>query len=118
MGGWTNVIIMQGTIVIKSGQFDRALKMARELVLATRGEDGCITYQFYRGWAEHDPDLLSLPSRRTAALMTHLSSPQVEAFLRQLPEISDGGITTRRYLVQEVEDSEAVVVVDQPPIIH
>ncbi len=106
MGGYTSVVVMQGTIVIKSGQFDRALKMARELVLATRGEDGCITYDFYRGLAQPD------------ALMTHLSSPQVEAFLRQLPEISDSGITTRRYLVQEVEDSEAVVVVNQAPIIH
>jgi hypothetical protein len=35
-----------------------------------------------------------------------------------LPEISSGGISTRRYLVQEVEEAEAVVVVEQPRIIH
>ena len=52
------------------------------------------------------------------ALVDHLSSPHLESFLRRLPEISDGGITTRRYLVQDVEEAEAEVVVEQPPIIH
>jgi quinol monooxygenase YgiN len=50
--------------------------------------------------------------------MAHLSTPHVEAFLRRVPEISDGGITTRRYLVQDVEEAEAVVVLEQSPIIH
>ena len=52
------------------------------------------------------------------ALVDHLSSPYLGSFLRRLPEISDGGITTRRYLVQDVEEAEAEVVVEQPPIIH
>ena len=70
------------------------------------------------GLAEPDALIVFQEWESMDALMTHLSSPQVEAFLRQLPEISDSGITTRRYLVQEVEDSEAVVVVNQAPIIH
>ncbi len=109
---------MQGSIPIKSGQFDQALEMARELVIATQGENGCITYEFYRGLSEPNTLVLFQEWESMDALMNHLSSIHVEAFLRRLPEISDGGITTRRYLVQEVEESEAVVVVEQPPIIH
>ena len=100
------MVIMQGSIPIKPGQFDRALVMAHDLIAATRGVAGCITYEFYR--ALSDPD----------ALVDHLSSPYLESFLRRLPEIFDGGITTRRYLVQDVEEAEAEVVFEQPPIIH
>jgi quinol monooxygenase YgiN len=118
MVGSADVIIMQGSIPIKSGQFDVALAMARDLVMATRDEAGCITYEFYRGLSDPDTLVIFQEWETMDALVNHLSTPHVEAFLRRLPEISDGGITTRRYLVQEVEESEAVVVVEQAPIIH
>ena len=109
---------MRGSILIKSGQFDRALAMAHDLISAARGEAGCITYEFYRGLSDPDTLVVFQEWESMDALMDHLSSPHVESFLRRLPEISDGGITTRRYLVQDVEEAEAVVVVEQPPIIH
>ena len=112
------MIIMQGSIPIKLGQFDRALAMAHDLIAAARGEAGCITYEFYRGLSDPDTLVVFQEWESMDALMDHLSSPHVESFLRGLPEISDGGITTRRYLVQDVEEAEAVVVVEQPPIIH
>ena len=112
------MIIMQGSIPIKSGQFDRALAMAHDLSAAARGEAGCITYEFYRGLSDPDTLVVFQEWESMDALMDHLSSPHVESFLRRLPEISNGGITTRRYLVQDVEEAEAVVVVEQPPIIH
>ena len=118
MVGSADVIIMQGSIPIKSGQFGVALAMARDLVMATRDEAGCITYEFYRGLSDPDTLVIFQEWETKDALVNHLSTPHVEAFLRRLPEISDGGITTRRYLVQEVEESEAVVVVEQAPIIH
>ena len=112
------MIIMQGSIPIKSGQFDRALAMAQDLVMAARSEEGCITYEFYRGLSDPDTLVVFQEWESMDALMAHLSTPHVEAFLRRVPEISDGGITTRRYLVQDVEEAEAVVVLEQPPIIH
>ena len=112
------MIIMQGSIPIKSGQFDRALAMAHDLIAAARCEAGCITYEFYRGLSDPDTLVVFQEWESMDALMDHLSSPHVESFLRRLPEISNGGIMTRRYLVQDVEEAEAVVVVEQPPIIH
>ena len=112
------MIIMQGSIPIKSGQFDRALAMAHDLIAAARGEAGCITYEFYRGLSDPDTLVVFQEWESMDALMDHLSSPHVESFLRRLPKTSDGGITPRRYLVQDVEEAEAVVVVEQPPIIH
>ena len=94
---------MQGSIPIKPGQFDRALAMAHDLIAATRGEAGCITYEFYRGLSDPDTLVVFQEWESMDALVDHLSSPHVESFLRRLPEISDGGITTRRYLVQDVE---------------
>ena len=109
---------MQGSIPIKSGKFERALSMAKELTAAALSEEGCITYEFYRGTT--DPAILVLFQEWESmdALMEHLTTPHVEAFLRRLPEISSVGISTRRYLVQEVEEAEAVVVVEQPRVIH
>ena len=112
------MIIMQGSIPIKSGQFDRALAMAHDLIAATRGVAGCITYEFYRALSDPDALVVFQEWESMEALVDHLSSPHLESFLRRLPEISDGGITTRRYLVQDVEEAEAEVVVEQPPIIH
>ena len=112
------MIIMQGSIPIKSGQFDRALAMAHDLIAATRGKAGCITYEFYRGLSDPDTLVVFQEWESMDALMNHLSSAYVESFLRRLPEISNCGIMTRRYLVQDVEEAEAVVVVEQPPIIH
>ena len=112
------MIIVHGNIPLKPESREEALKLARVMATATQNEEGCISYDFYVGLSDPNTLLVFQEWESMDALMTHLSSPQVEAFLRQLPEISDGGITTRRYLVQEVEDSEAVVVVDQPPIIH
>jgi quinol monooxygenase YgiN len=112
------MIIMQGSIPIKSGKFEQALSMAKELTAAALGEDGCITYEFYRGTTDADTLVLFQEWQTMDALMEHLTTPHVEAFLRRLPEISSGGISTRRYLVQEVEEAEAVVVVEQPRIIH
>lgn len=112
------MIIMQGSIPIKPGQFDRALAMAHDLIAATRGVAGCITYEFYRALSDPDALVVFQEWESMEALVDHLSSPHLESFLRRLPEISDGGITTRRYLVQDVEEAEAEVVVEQPPIIH
>ena len=112
------MIIMQGSIPIKSGKFERALSMANELTAAALGEVGCITYEFYRGTSDTDTLVLFQEWETMDALMEHLTTPHVEAFLRSLPEISSGGISTRRYLVQEVEEAEAVVVVEHPRVIH
>jgi len=109
---------MQGSIPIKSGKFERALSMAKELTAAALGEVGCITYEFYRGTSDTDTLVLFQEWETMDALMEHLTTPHVEAFLRSLPEISSGGISTRRYLVQEVEEAEAVVVVEHPRVIH
>ncbi len=112
------MIIMQGSIPIKSGQFERAEQMAQELTAAALSEEGCLTYEFYRGLGDADTLVLFQEWASMEALREHLSTPHVEAFLRGLPEISTGGISTRRYIVQEVEQAEAVVVVEKPRIIH
>ncbi len=73
---------MQGSIPIKSGQFDRALAMAHDLIAATRGKAGCITYEFYRGLSDPDTLVVFQEWESMEALVDHLSSPHLESFLR------------------------------------
>ena len=64
--------------------------MAKELTAAALGEVGCITYEFYRGTSDTDTLVLFQEWETMDALMEHLTTPHVEAFLRSLPEISSG----------------------------
>ena len=51
------------------------------------------------------------------ALMGHFQTDHMDEFLRALPDVVSGEITTRRYAVQTIEeDSEEASA--PPPIIH
>lgn len=111
------MIIVHGTIPLKSGCRDQALVLARTMVELTRAEEGCISYDFYV--ALSDPDTLMLFQEWSSmeSLMAHFQTSHMEDFLKQLPDLVDGEITTKRYAVQRV-DEEAPAAEEPPPIIH
>ncbi len=51
------------------------------------------------------------------ALMGHFQTEHMDEFLRELPQVVSGEITTRRYAVQSV-DEETEDSSDPPPIVH
>ncbi len=51
------------------------------------------------------------------ALMGHFQSNHIDEFLRELPDVVAGEITTRRYAVQSV-DEELQRADQAPPVIH
>ena len=111
------MIIVHGTIPLKSDSRDQALDLARTMVEFTRAEDGCISYDFYIALSDPNTLMLFQEWETMEALMAHFQTAHMDDFLKQLPELVDGEITTKRYAVQRV-DEEPEEVEEPPPIIH
>jgi quinol monooxygenase YgiN len=117
------MIIVHGTIPIKEESRDLALDLARDMAEATRTEDGCISYDFYIGLNEPNTLLLFQEWEDMDSLMAHFKTEHMESFLRELPDVLDGEITTRRYAVQAVEEDDDDEYEDgfeeeESPVIH
>ncbi len=111
------MIIVHGTIPIRPDQRDRALELARRMSEATQAELGCISYDFYVGLSDPNTLMLFQEWESMEALMAHFQTEHMDEFLRELPQVVAGEITTRRYAVQSVdEDTEETP--ETPPIVH
>ena len=114
-----NVIIVLGTIPIRPDRRDRVLELARDMAEATRAEFGCISYDFYLGLSDPNTLMLFQEWENMEALMGHFQTEHMDVFLKELPEMVSGEITTRRYAVQSMdEDEPAVREEEPPPIVH
>ena len=100
------MIIVHGTIPLLEDQRDRALDLARTMAEATRTEPGCVSYDFYIGLQDPNTLMLFQEWDDMDALMAHFQTEHMELFLRELPGLTSGEITTRRYAVQSVDARE------------
>ena len=115
------MIIVHGTIPIREDLRERALDLARRMAAATREEPGCLSYDFYIGLADPNTLMLFQEWETMDALMVHFKTPHMEEFLKELPEVLNGNITTRRFAVQSVDDDDEDDLepeVTSPPIVH
>ena len=83
----------------------------------TRGEMGCISYDFYVGLSDPNTLMLFQEWQSMEALMGHFQTEHMDEFLRELPDIVSGEITTKRYAVQSVDQEESAPE-ETPPVIH
>ncbi|TDJ37517.1 MAG: antibiotic biosynthesis monooxygenase [Gammaproteobacteria bacterium] len=101
------MIIVHGTIPLREDRRDRALELARVMADATQAEPGCVSYDFYIGLRDPNTLMVFQEWEDMDALMAHFQTAHMESFLRELPELTSGDITTRRYAVQSVDGQEA-----------
>ena len=111
------MIIVHGRIPIRPDCREQALRLARRMSEATQQEKGCLSYDFYVGLSDPNTLMLFQEWESMEALMGHFQTPHMEAFLRELPAVVSGEITTRRYAVQSVDD-ESESASEPPPVIH
>lgn len=111
------MIIVQGTIPIRPDCREQALRLARGMTEATRSEPGCISYDFYVGLSDPNTLMLFQEWENMEALMRHFQTSHMEEFLKALPAVVSGEITTRRYAVQHVDDDDQEAG-DTRPVIH
>ncbi|MDH3644109.1 MAG: antibiotic biosynthesis monooxygenase [Gammaproteobacteria bacterium] len=111
------MIIVHGTIPIRPDCRERALELAKAMTEATQSEMGCISYDFYVGLSDPNTLMLFQEWENMDALMGHFQTEHMDEFLRELPQVVSGEITTRRYAVQSVdEDTEESS--EPPPVVH
>lgn len=111
------MIIVHGTIPLKPACREQALNLARRMADATRGESGCLSYDFYIGLAEPNTLMLFQEWENMEVLMAHFQTGHMEEFLKELPALVSGEITTKRYAVKSV-DEEGIVAEENSPTIH
>ena len=100
------MIIVHGTFPIRSEVRDDAIALMREMVMASRSEYGCVSYEFYVGLTDPNTLLLFQEWESVEALQGHYETDHMEDFLKALPEVLDGEISTRRYEVRSSQDDE------------
>ena len=105
------MIIVHGTFPVKSERRDEALQLMRRMAIASRAEVGCISYEFYIALSDPNTLLLFQEWDSVDSLQGHFDTEHMEEFLRELPEVLNGEVTTRRYEVRSTselsEDHEA-----------
>ena len=111
------MIIVHGSIPVRPECREQALELARQMTEATQSEMGCISYDFYVGLSDPNTLMLFQEWESMEALMGHFQTDHMDEFLRALPDVVSGEITTRRYAVQTIEE-DAEEASAPPPTIH
>ncbi len=122
------MIIVHGTFPVKPEHRDNALELMRRMAIASRAEFGCISYEFYIGLSDPNTLLLFQEWESVEALQGHFDTAHMEEFLKDLPDVLNGEVATRRYEVRSSDDSDvfedhqdvepAAVPENRPKIVH
>ena len=110
------MIIVHGSFPLRAERRERALQLAKRMAEATQLEQGCISYEFFIGLSDPNTLMLFQEWETMDALMAHFQTEHMDEFLKELPEVVNGEITTRRYAVQSIEEADEEAVVS--PTIH
>lgn len=83
------MVIVVGSVVVKSDALDRALALSLEHVARSRTEPGCISHAVNRD-AENPHRLVFLEEwSDAAAIGAHFAVPASRAFVRELSALAD-----------------------------
>lgn len=93
------MIVLHCTIPIKECNKENALKQFSQLAAQTQGEDGCVRFEFFISAKDPNKILLIQEWKAASDLKSHYGSTHRLNFLRQLPGLLSGEMTTRRYSV-------------------
>ena len=110
------MIIVHGTFPVKAELRKDALELMRQMAVASRAEDGCISYEFYVGLTDPNMLLLFQEWESVDALQGHFETEHMEEFLKVLPDVLNGEVATRRYEVK-VSDDEMSAADFEPEIV-
>ncbi|MEL6724273.1 MAG: putative quinol monooxygenase [Pseudomonadota bacterium] len=91
------MIIVEGSARIPEGAWGKAEAAMKEMIVASRFEDGCIEYAYSRDLI--DANLLRIIERwkDKAALVSHFAEPHMAVFRQALAEIGPQDLKVRMY---------------------
>ena len=93
------MIIIAGTVTVKQGLRDEAMRAASDMVEATRAEPGCRAYAFYADLQDPHTFFLFEEWESEEALQRHFATPHMAAFRAHLPGLLAAPIAIKRYAV-------------------
>lgn len=98
------MIIVHGTFPVKPESRREALELMRKMAVASRAEQGCLSYEFYIALTDSNMLLLFQEWENVDALQDHFETAHMEEFLKALPAVLDGKPSTRRYEVRSHDE--------------
>jgi len=84
------VLIAIGSARVLPGRRHELVSSAREVVAASRGEDGCHAYSFCADLTDEDTIVSLEVWRDQAALDAHMTRAHTQTFLARVAELVDG----------------------------
>ena len=96
------MIVIAGTVRVRSERRDEAIGAMLEMADATRGEPGCLSYRFSADLTDRSTFFLFEEWESEDALARHFRTAHMEAFRRRIPDLAAGPSAIRRYEVASV----------------
>jgi quinol monooxygenase YgiN len=110
------MIIVKGSIPVKSERRQEAVALIQALAEASRAEMGCLAYEVY---IQADcPETIVIWQQWDSldALEDHFASDHVDCFLDAIPDLIEGEVTSAQFDVQQADWSEQEEALELPRV--
>ena len=98
------MIIVKGSIPVKTAHREEAVDLVQRLARASRDEHGCLAYEVYIQADAPEVIMVWQQWSDLDALETHFASDHVDSFLDAIPDLIEGQVTSARFDVSAFED--------------
>ena len=109
------MIIVKGSIPVKTAHREEALALVQSLAEASREEHGCMAYEVYV--RPDAPEVIVIWQQwlDVDALEAHFDSEHVDNFLDAIPDFIEGDVLSQRFDVEAVDGAplEEAVEINQ-----
>ena len=97
------MIVIAGTVPIKTERWDDAKALVAKMVAASVKEAGCISYQFHTAATAEHTFFLFEEWESEGALAAHFQTEHLQNFMKEAPNLLDGPIDAKKYTVEKSE---------------
>ena len=94
------MIVIAGTIPIKSEHREEAKQFALWMAEETRKEAGCLTYRFYADLADANAFFIFEEWESDEALGRHFQTEHMKRFQQQAPKFLAGKVDAKKYTIE------------------
>lgn len=91
------MIVIAGSVAVRPDRREEAVRVARTMAAATRGEAGCQTYRFSADLDDPNTLLIFEEWDSEEALARHFQTPHMATFREALPRLLAGAPALKRY---------------------
>ena len=98
------MLVVSGVIVLGEEGREQAIEAAKQMAVATRSEEGCLTYSFYVDVEDPSRVRVFEEWQSEEALAAHFQAPHMAAFRQALSQVDIRSRSVKKYTVEDVVD--------------